>query len=765
MNRAGPGLGLQRLVQGVWKPFATPALDGATLEVSTLFLDRDNGLWVGTTNQGIYRVYNGNVDHFRSADGLSSDSIFNFYQDREGDIWVATSKGIDSFRNLAVASFSIAEGLHADDVGSVLASRNGAVWIGNAGALDSLHEGKWFSIQRQNGLPGGKVTSLLEDRSGLLWIGVDNGLFVYEHGRFSAIRGQGGGLKGIVIAMTQDHNGDIWAELPGNPARLIRIRNRKVIETLTASQIPAAFTVMADPQDGLWVTPFEGGLARYRQDRLEMIPARGPTGAGTIYNLLADSGGTIWGAAKNALVGWRKGRIQVLSVANGLPCDHIYSIVSDSRNALWLYAQCGLITITRPELERWWAHPETTVKTRTFDVFDGVQAAPASFRPSAARSLDGRLWFANDSILQMIDPSHLEDNPVPPPVHVETIVADTKNYLPRGALRLPPLTRDIEINYTALSFVTPQRVRFRYKLEGHDAVWQEAAARRSAFYMNLSPARYRFHVIACNNDGVWNERGAVLDFTIPPAWYQTVWSKVVGLLAVCALCYLLYRRKVRQVAASLKIRFDERLEERTRLARDLHDTLIQTIQGSKMVADNAREEPDDLARMQKAVDLLAEWLGRAILEGWAALASLRSSTTEGNDLAESLRQAGDDGRIKTLIDVSVSLRGKSKEMHPIARDEVYRIGYEAIQNACAHSGGTHVSVELEYGQYLRLRVRDDGRGMDQNTLRFGKAGHFGLQGMRERAARIGGKLTLSSSQDKGTEVNLLVPGKVIFKQF
>jgi signal transduction histidine kinase len=220
---------------------------------------------------------------------------------------------------------------------------------------------------------------------------------------------------------------------------------------------------------------------------------------------------------------------------------------------------------------------------------------------------------------------------------------------------------------------------------------------------------------------------------------------------------------MRQMSAALRIRFDERLEERTRLARDLHDTLMQTIQGSKMVVDNARESPLDSPRMQKAMDRLSEWLGRAVVEGRAALAALRSSATEGNDLADALRRVGDDCQINRAMPVSLLLHGRSREMHPIARDEVYLIGYEAIRNACMHSGGTQVIVELEYGQDLRLRIRDNGHGMSQEILQFGKAGHFGLKGMRERAGRIGGRLTLFSSQGKGTEICLVVPGSAIFK--
>ncbi len=763
LERAGLGLGLQQLVEGVWKPFIAPALDGTTLEVTTLFSDRDNALWVGTQSQGIYRIQSGKIDRFESADGLSSDSIFDFYQDHEGDIWVATSKGIDSFRNLSVASFSKREGLYSDEVSSVLASRDGTIWIGTAGALDSIRSGKVSSIRAQNGLPGRRVTSLLEDHTGLLWVGVDKGLFVCRQGRFDAILKANGQPTGILTGIIEDTNGDIWAKSSSIPESLIRLHQRKVIQEFATPPLARSFAIAADPGGGIWLIPPGGKvLARFRDGHLQLVSEIEREKTGVIDQVLIGYDGFIWGAARKALVGWKKGILQTLTMRNGLPCDGVYSLVSDGQHALWLYTPCGLIRVAQVDLEKWWKAPDIKVSVRVFGSSEGVQAAQATFEPAAARSADGRLWFVNDSVLQMIDPSHLEDNPLPPPVHVEQLTADGKNYPSSGTIHLPPLTRDIEINYTALSFVMPQQVRFRYQLEGQNPAWQEAGGRRSVFYMNLSPAHYKFHVIACNNDGVWNERGAWLDFTIPPAWYQTGWFKAGYTLVAFALCYLFYRLRMQQVSASLRLRFDERLEERTRLARDLHDTLIQTIQGGKLVADQAREGPSDLARLQNAVDLLSEWLARAIMEGRAALATLRTSTTEGNDLAEALRRAGDDCRINNSIQVWLSSRGESKDMHPIARDEVYRIGYEAIQNACVHSGGTQISVELEYNQDLRLLVRDNGHGMEEQIVRFGKAGHFGLQGMRERALRIGGKLTLVSSQ-QGTEISLVVPGNTIFK--
>jgi signal transduction histidine kinase len=461
------------------------------------------------------------------------------------------------------------------------------------------------------------------------------------------------------------------------------------------------------------------------------------------------------------LIRWKNGVRNNLGLRNGLPCDGIFAMVKDKHDSIWLYTKCGLISIDKSQLDLWRDHPETRVKTSLLDVFDGVQPGLTALKPQATMTTDGRLWFVNGRLLQMIDPSDVRRNEIRPQVHIEEVVADRENYS-LDQLRLPALTRDLRIDYTALSFVEPKKVRFRYQLEGHDPTWQEAGTRRQAFYTNLSPGNYRFHVIACNNDGLWNETGATLDFSVAPAWYQTKLFLVFSAATVFVLAWIIYQLRIRKLAAIMSARFDERLAERTRLARELHDTLLQTIQGSKMVADDTLDESADLPRMRSAMERVSGWLGQAMEEGRTALRSLRASTIETNDLASSLREATDNCLLRGYMKVEFTVTGASRQMHPIVRDEIYRIGYEAIRNASMHSRGSLLVVELVYGQDLLLRVRDNGKGIEPAIARSGKKGHFGLQGMRERAARIGAKLNLVTSSARGTEVSLTVPGRTVF---
>jgi signal transduction histidine kinase/streptogramin lyase len=766
IDATGAGRGLERFAEGQWKPFVLPTLDGSTLVVMTLFLDRDNALWVGTENRGIYRIRGKQVDHFSREDGLSSNTVTRFYQDHEGDIWVTTSRGVDAFRDRPVVTFSSLEGLAADYAISVVARRDGTVWAANLGSLDSLRGGEVSSIRAPSGLPGRVIGAMLEDHAGRLWVSVDGGIFVYGEGHFRPVLPVDTGA--LVIALAEDTEGSIWAELAGPSARLVRIQNFQVREEILPPKIPPAFTVIADPHGGVWISLFDGDLAHYEHGhlrRFSMDPLKKYSAhVGGLYNLLVDSRTILWGAAAGGLVGYKDEKVQLLTEHNGLPCNFIYSVVEDNYQNLWLNSQCGLVRIERPELQKWWENPDARIQVQNFDPSDGALPGSSTCRPAAARSPDGRLWFVNGSVLQMIDPSRAATDPDPPPVYLEKLVAAGRSYPSTGEVQLAALPRDIEIDYTALSYVAPQKIRFRYKLEGRDAGWQDPGTRRQAFYTDLPPGKYRFRVIASNGEGVWNDKGAALDFSVAPAWFQTRWFLSLCVLSSALLILALYRLRVQQIQKSLSARFDERLAERTRMARELHDTFLQTLQGSKLIAEDAVEESYDPVRMRRAMEQLLVWLGQAVQEGRAALNSLRTSTTQKNDLAEAFARATEECQLVGPVEVSFSVTGHSREMHPVVRDELYRIGYEAIRNACTHSRGSRLEVCLKYGRDLAMHVKDNGIGLEPAIIDHGKEGHFGLQGMRERVARIGGKLTVASAAGSGTEITVVVPGGIVFRE-
>jgi signal transduction histidine kinase/ligand-binding sensor domain-containing protein len=761
VESSGSALQLEQFQHGRWTTHVYPGITARNADVMTLFVDRANDLWLGTAHQGIFRIHGSKVEQFDSTDGLSSDAIASFYQDREGTVWVVTSNGVDNFRDLRVATYSMREGLYADGASSLFAGRDGTVWVGDYQSLNYLRDGRLSAIVERHGLPGRNVTTLLEDHSGRLWVGIDDGLWVYEDGRFTAIRHADGSSLGNIFTISEDIDHSIWVRAGPN---LDHIRNFKIQEEATSPQIRTSYISASDPAGGIVLGLVNGDLVHYKNGMAETYPPSERSELGQVRDLLVQPDGSIWGTTEEEFFVWKNERREKLSARNGLPCDQVFALTKGKQDSLWLFMACGLVNISSAELHRWWERPDTIVQSTVIGPLDGVQPGLTSLKPQLVMTPDGRIWFVNARILEMFDPRDLRRNEIPPPVHIERIVADHSTYSPVEKLRLPPHTRDLQIDYAALSFVVPEKIRYRYMLEGRDTEWQERGTRHQAFYSDLRPGTYRFRVIACNNDGVWNETGASWNFSVAPAYYQTEWFRLLCAVMTAFTLWLLYRLRMWRMRESINARFDERMAERTRLARELHDTLLQTIQGSKMVADDALENSADRDHMRHALERLSLWLQKATEEGRAALNSLRTSTIQVNDLAEAFERAARECSANSSMQFVLLVDGAAQEMHPIMRDEVYRIGYEAIRNACTHSGGSRLEVDVNYARNLVVRVRDNGKGIQPEVAASGRDGHFGLKGMQERALRIGASLTLSSSAYSGTEVELTVPGNVVFFQ-
>ena len=435
----------------------------------------------------------------------------------------------------------------------------------------------------------------------------------------------------------------------------------------------------------------------------------------------------------------------------------------DAKGSLWLHAECGLIEISKSELQNWWENPDATLEVRTFDVFDGYQSGPSPFRPNASRGPDGKLWFANGSVAQMIDPSNLIRDTIPPPVHIEAVIADRKSYFLDRYLELPPRTRDLQIDYTALSFVAPQRVRFRYRLDGRDDSWHDSGNRRQAFYTDLGPGKYRFRVQACNKDGLWNDSGASLNFMIAPAFYQASWFRLLCTSLAISTLWLLYLLRLRQATAQVRERLGARLEERERIARELHDTLLQGFQGLmlrfQVVLDRIPKTEAARQMMEKALERADE----VLLEGRERVRGLRDEGKTTNDLADDLAHYGKEQAEYSTAVFSLAVLGAPQLVIADVRNEAYRIGREALANAFKHAAASTIEVEITFGSAnFSLRIRDDGKGIGPEILKNGCTGHWGLSGMRERALKIGARLNIWSHVGRGTEVDLTIPAKLAY---
>ena len=758
---AGPGRGLGRLTNGVFRPFVTTGFDGSKVSVTSMFFDKDGNLWVGTAGKGIFRIHGDVVEHYGRADGLSSD-VARLFLDREGILWAATTNGIDSFRDPRVASFTTLEDLGNDVPMGVVASKDGTLWVANHGSLDHIEKGGVSSIRTENGLPGNRVTSMLEDSAGNLWIGVDDGLYLFKDGHFRRVPERNHKPLGLVVGIAEDVEGNIWAECDAKPRKLVRIRNFQVQEEFDSSQVPEGYTLAPDPNGGVWIGMLNGDLALFRHGVVQQFPV-GAQRDPVSHQIIANPDGSVLAASADGLVGLRDGKVQRMTTRNGLGCNFVTSFIKDKEKRWWLFTDCGIIEVADSELQRWWANPESVVQTRIYGDLDGFSAGRPRFN-SAALSQDGRVWFASGIFLEVVDPSRALQNALPARPIFDLVIVDRNEFAAPRKLKLPPHPREVQIDYTSPTFLVPQRVKFRYRLEGYDRDWHDAGARRQAFYTNLRPGNYSFHVIASNSDGVWNEQGATLDFAIAPAYYQTNWFRALCAAMFLALLWAAYQFRVRQLAYQFNMRMEERVSERTRIARDLHDTLLQSFQALLPLFQAAIYKlPEGAADARKTLEVAVDRASGAITEGRDAVQGLRMSTVEKNDLAQAIRTVGEElasaETNQSSPNFKVVVEGTSRNLHPILRDEVYRLAAEALRNAFRHAAARNVEVEIRYDEkFFRLRVRDDGKGIRPEVLRGdGREGHYGLHGMRERAKLVGGKLTIWSEVDSGTEIELIIP--------
>jgi len=756
--------GIRQLVSGKAVAYPLPGVAGF-FNPNSEFRDRNGGLWISTANRGLLHFHQGRTDLFDQSDGLSSNAVGRLYEDREGNIWAATNNGLDRFRDFAVPTISVKQGLSNAAVQTVLAATDGSVWLGTREGLNRWNNGQTTIYGKlSSGLLEGTVGSLFQDVEGRIWFAALRGVAYLDHDRFTPV----GGLTGLIVySISADESGTLW--ISDRIQGLLRLFAGSVVERIPWARLGhrgAATSLLPDPlQGGLWIGFWDGGVAYFKDGQVRASYGAGDgLGEGRVANLQLDRDGTLWAATEGGLTRVKNGRGATLASGNGLPCNTVNWAMEDDAHSFWLYMPCGLVHVARPELDAWVSDSKRKIQFTVFDSSDGVRtrAQAAGYSPQAVKATDGKLWFVTGDGVSVIDPLHLPVNKLTPPVHIEEVKADGKTYDASRGMRLPALVRDVWIDYTALSFAAPEKVRFRYKLEGQDTSWKEVINNREVQYTNLKPRQYRFRVMACNNSGVWNETGDTLDFSVDPAYYQTAWFQALCAAAFLTLLWGLYRYRLYQIAREFNVRLEERIGERTRLARDLHDTLLQSFQGLML----RLQVVDELLPPGRAKEQLEQSLERgdqAIVEGRNAVHDLRSSTTTTNELAQAVKGVADELACEGAPAFRLMVEGAVRDLHPILRDEVYRIAREALRNAFTHARAHLVEAEITYGeQLLRLRIRDDGDGIAPDILEAGRSGHYGLGGMRERARQIGAKLDIWSGVGTGTEIDLSIPGSIAY---
>jgi signal transduction histidine kinase len=487
---------------------------------------------------------------------------------------------------------------------------------------------------------------------------------------------------------------------------------------------------------------------------------------GNVTAILAGTG--IWVGGDSGISHFDGKRFIALTGRAGHRFEGTNGIVATDSGDLWLNGDLGISHIAGVEVRRALRDPSYQPEYEVFDQQDGLSGTASQIRPlpTALAASDGRLWFMLDNMgVVSIWPGRLRRNRLVPPVKIWSVTARGGTYnAERSSVELPEKTTSLELDYTAGSLTVPERVRFRYRLDGLDKDWQDGGNRREAFYTNLSPGEYVFHVIASNNDGLWNEVGASLRIRIKPAWFQTGWFHALCVFAALGVLAGWYRGRLARVRDQTRRLLEARLSERERIARDLHDTLLQSMQGLMLrfraVTNHIPENEKARGLMERAL----ERAGQVLIESRDSVKNLRRPPWSTTALPEALADAGRQLEVSSLARLELTVEGERRKLHPIVHEEAFLIGREALANAIVHSQAHKIEVEVSYGPVaLKVRVRDDGTGIESDVLtNGGRAGRWGIVGMRERAAKIRGQLHIWSKTGAGTEVELSVPAKVAY---
>jgi ligand-binding sensor domain-containing protein/signal transduction histidine kinase len=723
--------------------------------VISLQPDRDGGLLIGTAG-GLCRFSDGRFTGFNAGEALATSTILSLLEDLEGNVWIGTeSGGINLLKDTKFTTYTVRNGLSNDLVKSIYEDHDGSVWIGtDGGGLNLLRNGKLTAYTTRDKLASNVVLSLAGDTAGNLWIGTPEGLNRLSQGKFTTYTSADGLANNDVRSIYLDRRGDLWI---GTRSGLTKLHNG-VFKTFTeVDGLPNDLvnTVYEDSKGNLWIGTF-GGLARLTNEEFTSFTTADGLSSDAVISLHEDSDGTLWiGTNGGGLNRMRDGKFTTYTTSNGLLDDVVYRILEDGQNNLWLSCRKGIFHISKKELDEFAKGTIASIAPVAYGTADGMTTRECSGGgdPAGWRGSDGKLWFPTIKGVAMIDPERLRTNSHAPPVVIEQIRIDEQSFAPSERLELPAGTTRFDLYYTAPSFVAPEKVRFKYKLDGFDQDWIDSGTRRIAYYTNLRPGAYTFRVIASNNDGVWNQTGAAVSLYLKPYFYQTYWFYAVCLLALVLLAWLLFRLRVRGMQAQ----FSAVLGERTRIAREIHDNLAQEMSGlSVQLEVVARTMPAGADAAMSALDHARRQVRHGIAEARRYVWELRSPALENNDLPTALAETARRLTHDTAIHAQVEVNGTFRPLAQSVEGNLLRIGQEAINNAVKHAQAQRILVNLVFdAKRVQLIVRDDGRGFNHQVN--GRDGHFGLIGMRERAQQIGGTLSIQSNDHSGTEVVADVP--------
>ncbi|HTI70892.1 MAG TPA: two-component regulator propeller domain-containing protein [Candidatus Limnocylindria bacterium] len=743
--------------------------------VYALHEDSRGYLWVATLGSGLYRYdTNGTVLHLGVSDGLPTDFIRCVTEDHEGNLWVGTEGGgLCRLKPTIFQTYGRKQGLCSDQVTSVHQSASGDMWIGtNGDGVDRLNPDGISHFGVEQGLGNGHVWAVLQDRQGSVWAGTWGGLFRMDHDRFAGLS-DGVHISWQVLALHEDRKGTLWlgqqalggiSRLTGNQSDLLKLSG-------AAADLDVR-TIVESPDGAVWIGSNGDGLYRLLGDKVTRYGKRDGLGSEMIWCLYPDQDGAVWiGTYRGGLGRWKDGQLKTISSRDGLVNDVISQILEDDQGYLWFGSHGGVFRIAKEELNRFADGKTRLFHTTSYGKADGLPSVECSggSQPAACKSRDGRLWFPTVKGLAVVDPRTIVRNTLAPPVVIESLSVDgrvteiTENSLSLpGPIRIKPGAQRFEIRYTGLSYTAPQKVRFRYKLEGLEDEWLEAGTQRTAGYSFLKPGGYHFRVTACNNDGVWNDTAARLDFEVLPHFWQTGWFFLLVVLAglgmIVGVVRWIEQRKLRQQVEKLeRERMVER--ERSRIARDIHDDLGSSLTRIALLSELAtadKERPLEVEAHALKIAASARETVRSLDEiVWAV--NPQNDTL--NSLSDYLSHYATEFFEGSPVSCRFELPDASADL-PLAsetRHQLFLAVKEALHNVLKHAQAKETWIRMTLAKpHLEIVVQDDGCGFDI-TAHKGSPGADGLGNMAKRVKDLGGQMNIKSATGQGTVVTFVVP--------
>lgn len=709
---AAVGKSIVKLEDGAFQPVLTESGSPPLGSVYSILMDREAGVWLGLQSNGLARLRVSQLTTLATEDGLPDDRARSVYQDRRGKVWIGTADGIAQYSNGALRKVTDRRGAQLWDVRSIAEDAAGNIWISAGKDLLAIKGDRFEPVAGWTAQY--EIEVLYRDARGDMWVGTDGaGLFRYSQGRF---------------------------------------KDYTTNEGLGSNHVRA---ILGDRKGALWISTFANGVSKYSDGRFSIYNSKSGLAGDRVVAMHEDEEGALWFATRLGLSRLANGTFFTWRSGSGLFNSFVYAILDDEAGNFWFSSSEGIFRVSKKELRSFARGEISKVTSVSYGERDGMKTRASNLgnQPAAWRMAGGQMFFSTMRGVVIVDPARLTPDTFVPPVYIEKAIVNGREQGHSKRAAVPLDKGELEIHYAALSYSAPSKLRFRYKLENFDRDWIDAGNRRFTYYANLPPGSYRFRVAARVMDGPWNEARDAYAIAFSPPFYRTPFFLLAAVAGAILLACGMYWLRMHE----LHERYAAVLDERNRISRDIHDTLSQNLAGIALQLDSVHMQLPDVGKgLRDSIEQACNLTRYSLAEARRAIVDLRSDSLEPRALEDAVPEIA--ARVAPALRTRVDVVGTPRRINPLAERNLLRILQEALTNAVRHAGICNIQVELRYSPDLfALRVRDDGSGFEPARSGGTETGHFGLIGMKERAERIGGRLTLDSKPGVGTELLVEVP--------